>query len=162
MVRWFVEDEEIHGFKQQTNHCETRTFAARQHLNFLVRSLAAEHERAEDVADAGSYVAASHTVNGVKDSQFGVEQLCLVLCEIAYLSVMPHLKRSIEGYLAEYALYESGFALAVLSHERHLLASADGEVYVGDDGVIIAFAQVLDDKGEVAAALAGRELQVEG
>ena len=162
VVGGLVENEEVHGLEKQFYHCQARPFAAREHLHLLVGGFAAEHESAEDVANAGAYVAASHAVDGVEHGELGVEQLCLILCEITDLRVVSHLKAALERNLTEDTFDERRLALAVAPHEGHLLAAADGEVDVGDYGVLVALAQVLHDEREIARTLAGRELQVEG
>ena len=102
-------------------------------------------------------------VDGVEHGQFGVEQLCLVLCEVANLCVVPHLQRPLEGYLAEDTFHEGRFTFSVAPYKRHLLTAADGEVDMGNDFFLpIGLAQVFHNQWEVAAALAGREFQVEG
>ena len=175
VVGGFVKDKEVDRLEQELNHGQATALAAREHFHFLVNGVATEHEGSEDVADAGADVAGGHAVDGVKDGEFRVKKLCLVLCEVADLCIMPHLQVALEGDFPEDALDEGGFAFAVAPHKGHLLAAADGEVDVGDHLMLsprirgtpdrisaggVCFAEVFDDEGKIAAALARRELEV--
>ena len=161
VVGRLIEDEEVDGLQQELDHCQTRAFAARQHFHLLVRSLAAEHEGSEDIADAHTDIATRYTVNGVEDREFRVKELRLVLSEVTNLCIMSHFQMSLEGYLAENTFHERGFALAVAPHKGHLLTTTNGEVHLGDDFLLsIRFPQVFHNQRKIARALAGRELQV--
>ena len=130
MVRRLVEDEQIDGFEQQANHCQSAALATREHFHFLLRLLAAKHEGTQNVVDAQTDVASSHAVDSIEDCQALVEQLCLVLCEIAYLHVMSDLQRSIEGNLAHDALHQRRLSLTVLAHKGHLLTTFQREGHI--------------------------------
>ena len=83
MVGWLVEDQQIDGFEQQPDHGQATSLSAGKHAHFLVRRFAAEHKRAEDVANLRPYVARGHIVDGLKDGLRFVQELGLVLGEIA-------------------------------------------------------------------------------
>ena len=166
MVRRLVEDEQIDGFQQQANHCQSAALATREHFHFLLRLLAAKHEGTQNVVDAQTDVASSHAVDSIEDCQALVEQLCLVLCEIAYLHVVPYLQIPVERNLVHDALHQCRFSLAVLSHEGHFLAALDGEVHVVEDQmralVAIHFLHLVANHRIVARAQAWRKFQVHG
>ena len=106
MVGRLVEDEQVDGFEQQLDHCQSAAFASREHLHLLVYILATEHERAKYVLYLQSDVALCHIVNGLKHGQFAVEQLRLVLGKVAYLHVVSYLKVAVERYFAHNTLHE--------------------------------------------------------
>ena len=163
MVGRLVEYQQVHGFEQQAYHGQTTALAAAEHLHTLIGSLAAEHECTEYVVYLQAYFAAGHIVDGLKDGQALVEQLSLVLGEVAYLHVVAHLQRALEGNLAHDTLHERRLALTVTTDEGHLLAALDGQPHLVEDGVVaVGLLQVLADDGIVAAPEAGRELQVHG
>ena len=163
MVCRLVEDEAVDGFEQEFNHGQTGSFAAGEELHLLFAGLSAKHEGAEDVAYLGAYVAPCHAVDGFEDGQFGVEQLCLILCEVAYLHVVPDLEHAVEGNLAHDALHERRLSLAVSPDESHLLASPDGQVDASEDAMVaVRLAHLVADDGEVAAAHRASELETKG
>ena len=91
-----------------------------------------------------------------------VEQLCLVLGEVAYLHVVAHLEAAGEGYLAHDAFHERRLTLAVLAHEGHLLAAADGERATVEHPVLaVGLAHVLQYQREIAGARCRREAQAQ-
>ena len=90
---------------------KTRLLAAGKHLHLLVGSLAAEHERAEDVPDFCAHVPTATPVYGIEDRGLSVKQLSLVLGEITDLDIMASPQISSKRNLAHYALDKSGFAL---------------------------------------------------
>ena len=162
VVCGLVEDEQVDGFQQEAYHGQTAALATTEHLDFLVGLFAAKHEGAEDVVDFQAYLATGHAVDGLEYGELTIQQLGLVLGEVAYLHVMSHLQVTVEGYLAHDTLHERRFSLAVLSDEGYLLASPDGEVDTTEDLVgTVGLANVLADDGEVAATLTGRELQAQ-
>ena len=86
-----VEDEQVHRLKQQLYHSQTATLAARQHLHLFVDCLASEHERSKNILYLQTYVALSHAVDCVEHAYLAVEQLRLILGEVANLHVVAHL-----------------------------------------------------------------------
>ena len=162
VVGGLVEDEEVHRLEQQLDHGQAAALAAREHLDLLVRRLAAKHERAQYVADAQADVALGHAVDGVEHRQLAVEQLGLVLRVVADFDVMAQLEVALKGYFAHDTLDEGGLAFAVLADKGHLFAALDGEVHVVEHAVVaVVLAHVLADDGIVARARAGRELQAQ-
>ena len=88
MVGRFVEDKEVHRFKQQLNHRQAGPFTATQHLDRLLRGLTAKHEGPQDIANFQSDIPNRHTVDGVEHRQVLIQQLRLVLRKVAQLHVM--------------------------------------------------------------------------
>ena len=127
MVRRLVENEQVHGFEQQANHRQPTALTARQHFYALIALLAAEHKCTEDVVDAQADVAPRHVVDGLENGQRFVEQLRLILGEVADLHVVPDFQCPIKRNLAHDTLHKRGFSLAVLADESHFLAAFEGE-----------------------------------
>ena len=76
---------------------------------------------------------------------------------------MAYLQVTVEGNLAHDTLHECRLALAVTTHEGHLLTAADGQVDVLEHLVgTIDLADILADDGEVARAQTRRKLQAQG
>ena len=67
MVCRLVEDQQIDGFEQQPNHGQPAALSAGKHADFLVRRLAAEHKRPEDVTNLCPYVARGYIIDSFKD-----------------------------------------------------------------------------------------------
>ena len=161
VVGGLVEDEQVYGFQQQLYHGQTGALAAGKELDLLLRSLATEHEGSQYVAYLQADVATRHTVDSVEDGKFAIEHLCLVLCEVAYLHVVPHLHFALEGYLLHDALHHGGLSLAVLTHESNLFATLYGEVHLVKDNMVVLLACLVADNGIVAASLRAGKLQVQ-
>ena len=106
MVGRFIENEQIYGLEQQFNHGQSAALASAQHLDALLRRFATKHECPQKVVDFEPHVARGHTVDSVVDGKVLIQQLCLVLCKIANLHVMPHLERAREGNFAHDAFHE--------------------------------------------------------
>ena len=106
VVGRLVEDKQVYWLEQQANHGQTTTLATAQNTHLLVGSLTTEHERTEDVVDTQTNLATRHAVDSVAHRQALVEQLCLVLGEVAYLNVMANFQRAVEGNLAHDALHQ--------------------------------------------------------
>ena len=132
VIRRLVENEQVHGFQQQANHCQPTALAARQHFYFFVRLLAAEHKRTENVVDAQADFAACHSVDGLENGERLVEQLRLILGEVADLHVVADFQISLERNLAHDTLHERGFSLTVLADESHFFAAFEGEIDIGE------------------------------
>ena len=106
VVRRLVEDKEVNRLKQQTDHCQTRAFTARKHLYVFVACLATEHERAEDILYLQTNLTLRHVVYGLEHREVLVEQLRLILREVANLRVVAHLQSALVVNLAHDALHE--------------------------------------------------------
>ena len=106
MIGRLVEYQQVDGFKQQTNHSQTAPFASAQHLYFLVRGLAAEHERAQYIVDSQTDIAFRYIINCLEHCQRLVQQLSLVLSEITYLNIVANLQVSIKRNLSHDTLHE--------------------------------------------------------
>ncbi len=161
VVGGLVEDEQVDGFEEEANHGQTAPFAARKHLDGLVGSFAAEHERTQYVADLGADVAHGHAVDGVEHREVLVEELGLVLGKISDFDPIAHLQFAVVGDLSHDALDERRLALAVASHEGHFLAALDGQFDVVEDDVVVSLAHIVADDGIVARAGSRRELEVQ-
>ena len=161
VVGRLIEDEQVDRFQQQTDHGQTGTLSAGEHTDLFLRDLTTKHEGAEQVVDLQTHLTRGHTVDGVVDGQTLIEQLCLVLREVANLDVVRNLQRTGEGNLSHDALNERGLTLTVLSDKGYLLATLDGHVDMGEDGVsAIVLAHVVADDRIVATAQTRRELEV--
>ena len=51
MVGRLIEDEKVHGLKEETYHGKSAALSTTQHLDLLLRLLAAKHECSKDVVD---------------------------------------------------------------------------------------------------------------
>ena len=162
MVGGLVENQEVDRLQEQANHGQATTLAATEHLDFLVGCLATKHKGTEDIIDTQTDVSLCHIIDGLEHGEILIEQLCLVLCKIANLHVMPHLQRTLEGNLAHDTFHQGRFSLTVLTYESNLLTALDGEVHVVEDDTVVGFLHLVADHGIVARAEAGRELQVHG
>ena len=161
VVGRLIEDKQVDGLEQQPDHRQPGALTAAEHLDFLLRDLATEHEGTEEVVDLQAHVACCHLVDGVVDGEVLIEHLRLVLCEIAYLYVVPDLQFSGERDLSHDTFDEGRLTFTVLSDKRHLLAAFDRHVDVGeDDMVAIRLAYLVADDRIVAGAQTGRKLQV--
>ena len=87
MIGRLIEYQKVHWLKQELYHGQASLLAARKDLDLFVGCLSAEHERPEDIPDLGTHVARSHIIYRVEHRQFPVEQLGLILREIAYLHI---------------------------------------------------------------------------
>ena len=132
VVRGLVENEQVHGFEQEPNHRQPTALTTRQHFYFFVCLFAAKHKRAEDILDARADFALRHVVDGLENRERLVEQLRLILGEVADLHVVADFQISLERNLAHNTLHKRGFSLAVLAHEGHFLAALEGEIDIGE------------------------------
>ena len=161
VVGGLVEDKEVDGGEQQAYHCQARPLTTGEDTDLLLGDLTTEHEGTQQVVDLQPHLTARHLVDGVVDGEVLVEELGLVLGEIAYLHVMAYLQLPGERYLAHDTFHERGLTLAVLTHEGDLLTALDGHVDTGEDDVVaIGFLHTVADDGVVAGAQTRRELQV--
>ena len=85
-----------------------------------VGGLATKHESSEDIIDAQADIALCHIIDGLEHGEILIEQLCLVLCKITNLHVMPHLQRTLEGNLAHDTFHQGRFSLTVLTYVTRL------------------------------------------
>ena len=163
VVCGLVEDEQVDGFEEQAYHGESRAFASGEELDVLLGGFSSEHESSEDVVDAEAYFSACHVVDSLEDGEVFVEQLRLILCEVAYLYVVSHFECSRVVNLVHDALDECGLSFAVLADEGHFFSSFDDEVYVVEDGMVaVCLADFFADDGVVSCTLARGELKAQG
>ena len=163
VVGGLVENEQVDRLEQQAEHGQAAALASAEHAHALLRGFASEHERAQYVVDFEAHLAVRGAVDGVVDGKALVEQLRLVLREVAYLDVVAYLERAGEGDFAHDALHQRRLALAVAANEGHLLAAAYREVYVREHRVLpVGLAHAVAHYGPVAAALARGKLQAHG
>ena len=124
---WFVgssSTSRLQRFEHHTGHRQTRPLAARENLDLLVDVLAAEQERAQNVAQAGADVAHGHAVERVVDREIAVHQVVLILGVIADIDVGARggTDPSVGVELADQHACEGRLALAVAAHQRDLVA----------------------------------------
>ena len=162
VVRRLVQNQEIHGFEQKFNHCQTTALTTRQHLHVLVACLTNKHECSKQITNLESYFTLCYSVNRVEHSDVAIEQLSLILCKIANLYIVPHFQLTIERDFIHDALHQCGFSLTVVAHERHFLASLNREVYIAEHLMLaITFAYFLANQRIVATAEAWRKFQMQ-
>ena len=149
MVGGLVENQEIDRLQEQADHSQSAALTAAEHLHLLIRSLATKHKGTQYVVDAQADIALRHIVDGLEHGETLVEQLRLVLGEIAYLHIMAHLQVALKGNLAHDTFHQRGFALTVLTHEGHFLTTLDGEVHMVEDHMIIRLLHLVADHGIV-------------
>ena len=90
-----------------------------------------------------------------------IEQLCLILGEIADLDIMSHLQLTCEGNLSHDTFHEGGFALTVLTHKGHFLTSFNSQCHMIENGMgAIVLTHLVADDRIVSASETGRELQM--
>ena len=158
VVGRLVEQEDVVGFEQEAHHSEARAFAAGEDAHLLVHVVAGEEERPEDVPKLFADFAYCHAVDGVEDGEFRVEQVCLVLGEVADVDVVPDAHFAGEGDFAHNHLDQRGFAFAVFADEGDFLAAAHLEVdALEDDVAAICLAEVAPGDGDVPGADGGLE-----
>ena len=162
MVGGLIEYEQVARLQQESYHRQTASFASGEDFHFLVGSLSAEHECAEDVADFCPYITHRHVINGLKDREVPVQQRRLVLGEISDLDVVSDLERAHVIQLTHDTFDECGFTFAVLADKGYFFASADGKSNIMKDimGTEI-FAQVFYYQGKIAAPRGRRKTQIE-
>ena len=162
VVGRLIEDQQVTGFEQQSDHCQTASFTSAEHFHFLFGGLTAEHERAQYITNLGADIAYRHIIDGIEHRQVLIQQSGLILCKIANLHIVPDLKRTHIIELPHDALDEGRFTFSVLTHKRHLLASANGERHVMKHIVLAkVLAQVFDYQRKITASGSRRESQVE-
>ena len=161
MVCWLIENKQIHWFQQQANHRQTASLATTKHLNFLVTLLTTKHKCPEYILDAQTDIALSHIVDSLEHSKILIQQLCLILCEIAYLDIMAYLQFASKRNLVHDTLHESRFSFTVLADESHLLTSLNRKSNMIKDGMsTIILTYFIADHGIVAASQTGWEFQM--
>ena len=128
MVGRFVEDQQVHRFQQQTDHGQTGLFSTRQYLHFLVRRFSTEHESPQYVPYLQTDVPLCHVIHRIENGHILIQQLCLVLCKIADLHIMPQLKLSCKiGDLSHYAFNQRGLTFTVLADKSDFVSAANSE-----------------------------------
>ena len=160
VVGGLIEDEQVDRLQQQPYHRQAAFLSTAQDLDLLVGILATEHESAQDVVDARAYVAHSHIVDSVMNSERFVEQLRLILSEITDFNVVPNLEFAVIGDFTHEALDQGGFARTVLADKCDLLTTLDGKRHVMEHVERpIVLAQILGNDRIVTTARSRREFQ---
>ena len=162
VVRRLVQNQEIHGFEQKFNHCQTTALTTRQHLHVLVACLTTKHECSKQITNLESYFTLCYPVDSVEHSDITIEQLSLILCKIANLHIVPHFQLTIERDFIHDTLHEGGFSLTVITYECHFFASLDGKVHIAKHLMLaIALANFLANQRIVATAEAWWKFQMQ-
>ena len=163
MVGRFVQYQEVHGFQQEFDHCEAGTLSTGQHFHLLIGSFATEHESTKDVTYLQADIAYGYAVDGIKYCQTFIQELCLVLGEIADLYIMTEGELTgIVGDFSHDTLYQSGFTFTVLTYECHFLAAVYSQVdIVEDDMVAIGLPDILTDDRVASTTAAASKLQAQ-
>ena len=163
MVGGLIENQEIDGFQQQTDHCQSTAFPAAKNLHLLIRSLSTKHKGSKYIIDAQADITLRHIVDGLEDRQRLVEQLCLVLGEITNLDIMSDFQVTIKRNLSHDTLHKGRLTFTVLSHECDFLTSLDRQVDVREYRMVaVRFPDILTNDGIVTTAQTRRELQMHG
>ena len=63
---------------------------------------------------------------------------------------MADLEVPVKRDLSHNALDKCGFAFAITANESHLISTADGEIDVVEDDMVVGFAHILADNGVIA------------
>ena len=162
MVGGLVENEEVDRLEQQAYHGQTGLLAARKHFNLLVGGFAAKHECAEDVAYAGADGAGGNAVDSVEHRYILIEQLGLILGEIANFYIVSDFQGAGERYFVHYALHQGGLAFAVLAYKRHFFTALDGKCGMIKHKVLaVGFAHIVGNHRVVARTRSGRKTQIQ-
>ena len=161
MVGRLVEDEEIHGFQQQANHCQSASFSSTEHLYLLVTLFTAKHKGAKDIIDPKTDRAFRHMIYRLENGQAFIKQLSLVLGKITNLHIMSDLQFSRIGNFAHNTLDERGFSFSVLSYEGNLFTALNRQRHMIENSVgTIVLPHVITDNRIITAAQTWRKLQV--
>ena len=131
-----VEDQEVDGFQEQLDHGQATALASGKHLHLFVRSFAAKHKGAEDIANFQANIAFRHAVDRIKHGEFVVQQLGLVLRVVANLNIVPKFELATMVYLRHDALYQRRLTFSVLTHEGNFLTALNGEIDVVENLMI--------------------------
>ena len=106
MVGRLVEYQQVNRFEQQADHSQTAALAAAEHLHLLVAGFTSKHEGSQNIVDAQTNLTLRHIVDGLENRQLLVQQLRLVLGEIAYLHVVAYLQMTLERNLVHDTLHQ--------------------------------------------------------
>ena len=162
VVGRLVEDQQVDRFEQQLDHRQARPLTAGEHLDELLAGLLAEHEGTQDVADTGPDVAHGDVVDGLEDGDRLVESRRLVLREVADPDVVADPDLTLEVDLPHDGLDHRRLALAVASHESHLVAAPDGDRHAAEHPVAaVRLAQFGGDDRIGTRTRSGRKAQVQ-
>jgi len=145
MIRRLIKNQEIHRFQQELNHGKTGAFSSGKHFHLLVRSLSAKHERSQYIPYLQPDISHCHTINRIEDSPVFIQQLCLVLCKIADLHIVPQSQLAgIIRNLIHNALHKRGLTFTVLTNESDLFAAVNSKINIMEDNMAsIGFGHIL-------------------
>ena len=164
VVRRLVQTQKRRGLHEHLGQRKARLLAAGKHRDLLVHVLAVEEKRAQQALDLGARPARSRGVQLGKHGLFQVELFELVLGEIAHVHVGAVHQPPARGLLhAGHHLQQRGFARAVGSHKRDLLAAPDVQIQpVVDRLVAVGLHHALQVHDALASALGLGEGEVDG
>ena len=161
MVGRLVKNQQVDWFQQQTDHRQTTALTTAKHFNLLVALLTTKHKGSKDIVNSQADLALGHIVNSLEHCETLVEQLSLILGEVAYLDIMTDFQFTSKGNLTHDTFHERRFSLAVLTYEGHFLASLDGQRHMVENGVgSIVLSYIIADNRIVATSQTRRKLQV--
>ena len=162
MIGRLVENQEVDGFQEQLDHCQATALTSGKHLHLFVRSFAAKHKGAEDIANFQANIAFRHAVDRIKHGEFVVQQLGLVLRIVAYLDVVPKFELATVVYLRHDALYQRRLTFSILTYEGNFLTALNGEIDVVENLMIaVVFLHFVANDGIISRTRARRELQMQ-
>ena len=136
VVRRFIKNQEVHRFEKELYHGQTTTFTTRKYLYFLLRGLTTKHKGTEDITDFQSNISLCHMIYRVKNGEFIIEQLCLILRIITELYIMSYLQHSSMGNLLHDTLHERRFAFTILTDKRHFFSTLNGKIHLIKDNML--------------------------
>ena len=163
MVGRLVQYQQVARFEHHAGHGQTCPLAARKHLDFLVDILAAEQERPEDIAQAGTDVPHRHAVERIVHREFAVHQVVLVLGIVADIDVGTEPHRTFgRRQLPDEHPRQRGLAFAVTADKGDLVALPDDEIRAAEDMLRPERHPGFVDLGhDLSRAGCGRELDIE-
>ncbi len=163
VVGRLVEQQAVDRAKQELGERQPVALPARQDGGRLLDGVPAEEKRAEEVAQPRHHVVGCDRHHLIEDVLRGIEDVRLVLREVAELDVVADLALAGGERLdAGEQLHERGLAGAVRSDERDALAALEREVEpLVDDELFVALAGLAELEHDPAAARRGREADVE-
>ena len=133
MVGGLVEAEQVVALEHQFGHSQARSLASAQHGNPLVYVFPTEKELGQQVPQLGTYVPHRNAVKGAEHRLGLVQDIFLILGEIAAIDIVAKLRLS--GNRVEFPhdnSHHSGLTLAVAPHESHLLPSLDFDIGIAE------------------------------
>ena len=136
VVSRFVENEQIERLEQELENCQTRAFTTRKHLHLLRPFFTSKHESTEQITNLQTDFSLCHTVDGVVNSDFSIQQCGLILCKITYLHVMAKGECAFVFELSHDTFDQRGFTFTVSSNKSHFVTTLHHERCISEHHVV--------------------------